>query len=66
MRWETLILPKIDGGIGIQDASHANTTLLEKLVWDLVQELDKLWVEVLENKYFGQVSVLEVSAKQNA
>lgn len=54
------------GGIGLRDTTHANTSLLGKLIWSLVQDHDKLWVHVLSHRYLGEHSVLEVFADQNA
>jgi hypothetical protein len=48
--WEKIARPKKHGGLGIRQAREANSCLLGKLVWDLVQSNDKLWVRLLSNK----------------
>lgn len=47
VNWETMVLPKHLGGVCLRDVNHANTSLLGKLVWSLIQEPDKLWTRVL-------------------
>jgi len=37
------------GGLGIRSARDANISLLGKLVWDLIQKNDKLWVHMLSD-----------------
>jgi hypothetical protein len=60
--WKRISLPKNLGGLGIQTAREANTSLLGKLVWDLVQSTNKLWVSLLSNKYTGGHNTLLASA----
>lgn len=43
--------PKNLGGLGIRDMHLTNSGLLGKLVWTLLHERDKLWVQVLTHKY---------------
>lgn len=51
MKWDTLTLPKIQGGLGLRNANDMNTTCLMKLAWNLKPEEDKLWSKVLIGKY---------------
>ena len=53
------------GGLGIRAAREANTSLLGKLVWDMVQSSSKLWVSLLSNKYTGGHNTLLASASNN-
>lgn len=50
----------------MRDALHANTSMLGKLVWALLQDPGKLWVRVLTPKYLGDVSVLEAKSDQSS
>jgi len=52
--------------LGIRAAREANTSLLGKLVWDMVQSADKLWVSLLSNKYTGGHNTLYASASSNS
>lgn len=51
VNWQKVSLPKSHGGLGIRTAREANTSLLGKLVWDVQQDRDKLWVQLLRNRY---------------
>lgn len=51
INWEVLTTPKTLGGLGIGDRRLTNMALLGKLVWSLLHERDKLWVQVLTHKY---------------
>lgn len=66
LNWETLVLPKHAGGVGMRDAAHANTSLMGKLVWSLLQNSEKLWVRVLAHKYLGNGSVLEATTSPSS
>jgi hypothetical protein len=47
VNWRTVTTPKQLGGLGLRTARDTNICLLGKLVWDLVQSTDKLWVRLL-------------------
>lgn len=51
VNWETLTTPKNFGGLGIRDTRLTNLALLGKLVWSLLHERDKLWVQIITHKY---------------
>jgi hypothetical protein len=51
VNWKTVASPKKDGGLGIRAAREANICLLGKLVWNMVQKTNKLWVNLLSNNY---------------
>lgn len=51
VNWETLTTPTKVGGLGIRDTRLVNVALLGKLVWSLLHDQDKLWVQVLTHKY---------------
>jgi len=42
--WEKIIKPKDSGSLGIRAARITNTSLLGKLVWDIMHSSNKLWV----------------------
>ncbi|XP_057420539.1 uncharacterized protein LOC130714634 [Lotus japonicus] len=66
VKWDVVTQPRIAGGLGVRDSSHANTSLLGKLVWSFLQESYKLWTQVLAHKYLGSKSILEVTAAPNS
>ncbi|MCI33774.1 RNA-directed DNA polymerase (Reverse transcriptase) [Trifolium medium] len=45
--WDKIAPPKIQGGLGIRPAREASICLLEKIVWDMAQSSNKLWVDLL-------------------
>lgn len=51
VNWQKISQPKAHGGLGIRTAREGNTSLLGKLVWDLQQNKDKLWINLLKHKY---------------
>jgi len=53
IKWETVCLPKDDGGLGVKDSNSFNLSLLGKWKWDLFQQQGELWASVLESKYGG-------------
>jgi len=54
VNWHKVSSPKNLGGLGIRTTRETNTSLLGKLVWDMVQSSNKLWVRLLSNKYVGE------------
>ncbi|XP_072087161.1 uncharacterized mitochondrial protein AtMg00310-like [Arachis hypogaea] len=63
VRWEVAITPKRAGGLGIRDTSCANMALLGKLVWDCLNNSEKLWVQVLKHKYFKNQSGMNENSR---
>lgn len=61
--WDKLTLPKKMGGLGFRRARETNTALLGILVWDMQQNNQKLWVEVLHEKYVTHKNFLECTKK---
>lgn len=49
--WEKLCLPTQCGGLGLKYTRRMNEALLMKLGWELTTCTDKLWVQVLRDKY---------------
>ena len=61
INWDSIAQPIIEGGLGLKPTHLANTCLLGKLVWSLINDKDKLWVAILSHKYLGDQSILEAS-----
>ena len=59
--WKKISHPKSLGGLGIRSSREANICLLGKLVWELIQSSDKLWVNLLSNKYVAGHKILQAS-----
>ncbi|CAN1155661.1 Putative ribonuclease H protein At1g65750 [Linum perenne] len=52
--WEKVCSPKEKGGLGLKLARELNRAFLTKLAFIFFKEKDKLWVRVLQHKYFRQ------------
>lgn len=51
VNWNMVSLPKMHGGLGIREARLSNTAMLGKLVWSLLHDKDKLWIQMMITKY---------------
>lgn len=59
--WAKITQPKRLGGLGLRPAREANTGMLGKLVWDMHCKSDKLWVQMLSQKYVKGGAFLDTS-----
>ncbi|CAN1788712.1 Putative ribonuclease H protein At1g65750 [Linum perenne] len=50
--WETICLPKSEGGLGIRCARTLNGAYMTKLAFLFFQNQSSLWVRILQSKYF--------------
>ncbi|XP_072064253.1 uncharacterized protein [Arachis hypogaea] len=66
VKWEVTITPKKAGGLGIRDTSCANMALLGKLVWDCLNNSEKLWVQVLKHKYLRNQSGMNGNSRNSS
>lgn len=51
IKWDTLTLPKVNGGLGLRRLTDMNKACIMKLAWNLKAERNKLWSQVLIGKY---------------
>ncbi|CAN1127251.1 Putative ribonuclease H protein At1g65750 [Linum perenne] len=52
--WDNVCLPKENGGLGLRLSRQLNRAFLTKLAFIFFKEKDKLWVKVLQHKYFSE------------
>lgn len=64
--WKKISKPKKLGGLGIRSARDANTCFLGKLVWDMIQNNNKLWVQMLSDKYTAGENVLSANSSSSS
>jgi len=64
--WKKIAKPKNNGGLGIRSTRDANICLLGKLVWDLIQKNDKLWVHMLSNKYSSGADIFTATSSSSS
>lgn len=51
LAWETICLPKDEGGLGIHDFTFWNLAFLSKVVWNIHCKKDSLWVRWIHHVY---------------
>lgn len=64
--WSAITQPKKLGGLGVRIARHQNTALLGKLVWDVMQNSNKLWVKVITAKYIEEGTLFQANHKRGS
>ncbi|XP_052114210.1 uncharacterized protein LOC127745486 [Arachis duranensis] len=64
--WNTVVTPKKFGGLGIRDTACANVALIEKLIWQLFNCLEKLWVQLIFHKYLKKFDTSLFMPPRNA
>lgn len=50
--WHKVCCASDEGGLGIRDVELFNKSLLLKVVWQLTQNQDRIWVKVMRAKYY--------------
>jgi len=49
--WDTLCLPKKEGGMVVRDVSKWNVAFVNKLVWNIAPKADGLWIKWFNHYY---------------
>ena len=49
--WDEMCLPKDRGGIRIKNLALWNKSCIAKLVWEIAQKKDSLWIRLVHGKY---------------
>ncbi|CAA7018343.1 unnamed protein product [Microthlaspi erraticum] len=49
--WSRVCVPKEEGGLGIRNSLHMNTSLIAKVGWRLMNDEKSLWARVVRCKY---------------
>ncbi|CAN1783234.1 Putative ribonuclease H protein At1g65750 [Linum perenne] len=52
--WDKIYLPKEKGGLGIKSARLLNRAYLTKLAFLFLKDKDRLWVRIIQHKYFSE------------
>jgi hypothetical protein len=51
VNWETIYLPKIHGGLGIQNLETQNIALLLRWLWEIYDKPDSNWALIIASQY---------------
>lgn len=54
VKWSTITKPRKLGGLGVRTARIQNVSLLGKLVWEILNNSNKLWVSIFNSVYVKQ------------
>ena len=65
VKWESLCVPKIDGGLGFRNLHFFNTALLAKQSWRLLNNPHSLFFRVFKARYFPRTTFLEAPLGSN-
>ena len=57
IRWESVCLPKEDGGLGLRRVKDSNDASVMKHIWNLLYRKDSLWVAWVQRIYLRQWSL---------
>jgi hypothetical protein len=60
--WGSLCKPKEMGGLGLRRMREVNLALISKLGWNLLNNIDLMWVSQLHCKYLSSSSFLSPSS----
>ena len=61
--WETLCLPKNEGGLGFKELRKFNEVMLAKQVWRLIHDKDSLFYWVFRAKFFPSGDIFSAQVK---
>lgn len=61
--WNKIYLSKDFDGLDIRQFEDFNQAMLSKIVWDIIEQPQKLWVQNLDYKYLQHSSFLNMSTK---
>ena len=51
VKWDIVMMPKANGGLGLRKMRQCNMAFLSKLAWRMMGESNSLWAQVLRHKY---------------
>ena len=51
MAWTDVCLTKANGGVGLRNLEAWNKALIAKLVWEVANKKDSLWIKWVHGKY---------------
>lgn len=61
--WKQVTQPKNAGGLGIREARINNETMLSKVIWKILRDEKRVWMDLIKQKYLKGKSVLHYAIK---
>ena len=63
MSWNTVCLPKAEGGLGVKDMLSWNRACVLKNIWSIITQAGSLWIAwvnayILRGRSFWQVQIM--------
>lgn len=52
--WKTVCLPKCEGGLGFRDLTAWYKSLLSKIIWNIQEKADSLWIRWIHSEYLNR------------
>ncbi|KAK3229956.1 hypothetical protein Dsin_001837 [Dipteronia sinensis] len=65
INWDTISLPKRNGGLGIKKTKCMNQALLAKAGWRLLQIDNGIWCQLLKHKYLNNIVLTDPNLNKN-
>ncbi|CAK8573925.1 unnamed protein product [Lathyrus sativus] len=62
--WKIICKPRKNGGQDVMDLSDWNVACLTKLLWNLCNKKDSLWVKWIHAFYFKTTTIMQIQEKQ--
>ena len=62
VKWHTVCLPKSEGGLGFFDLKARNNGFLAKLIWNIHQKSDSIWIKWVHQYYLQSSSIWDITA----
>lgn len=67
VRWSILNQPRRSGGLGVRvTCLGQNILVLGKLIWEILQGSNKLWVQVITSRYLAGRSIFQAASKKGS
>lgn len=63
--WDSICLPKLEGGLGLRKMETMNSAYLTKLVWQLTTPSHRIWTQLVRAKYLLGKPILDAQRSQH-
>ncbi|CAA0806935.1 RNA-directed DNA polymerase (reverse transcriptase)-related family protein, partial [Striga hermonthica] len=63
--WDSVCLPRLEGGLGLRDLIAWNQALLTRMLWNMQAKKDTLWQKWIHNIYLKGNSIWEWEVRPN-